>query len=463
MSLTMEEDISCPVCQDVYRDPVVLFCSHSFCRLCLKNWWEEKKKLECPLCKEESITSDPPCNLALKKLCDRFLLTRKKKVTKPEVCCRLHGEKFKLFCVDDKELLCLVCQHSVDHYGHKLQPVNEVAQGRRNELRKALGPLLDKLKVFKEEKGNLDQTAEHIKLQTQQTETRIKEQFKKLHLFLHKEEHSRIAALRTEESKKTQKLSLKIDALSREIAALSRTIKDTEGLIKAQDAEMLQSFRTAAETIQQRLLLENPQPVSGALVDVAKHLGNLSFNIWNKMKHLVSYTPVVLDPNSANFELILSEDLTSVRCGQKQNIPDNPERFDFFRIVLGSEGFMTGTYSWDVEVGDNTDWFVGVASQDVQRKGNHPSRLWRIGCIDGQYVARALSEPSTVLEPMGKLSRIRVHLDWNRGKLVFFDLNTNTHLHTFTHSFSEKLFPYLNTLNASPLRVIPENLCLKSS
>ncbi|XP_027859946.1 zinc-binding protein A33-like [Xiphophorus couchianus] len=181
------------------------------------------------------------------------------------------------------------------------------------------------------------------------------------------------------------------------------------------------------------------------------------------MKHLVSYTPVVLDPNSANFELILSEDLTSVRCGQKQNIPDNPERFDFFRIVLGSEGFMTGTYSWDVEVGDNTDWFVGVASQDVQRKGNHPSRLWRIGCIDGQYMARALSEPSTVLEPMGKLSRIRVHLDWNRGKLVFFDLNTNTHLHTFTHSFSQKLFPYLNTVNASPLRIIPEKLCLKSS
>ncbi|XP_014331366.2 zinc-binding protein A33-like isoform X1 [Xiphophorus maculatus] len=463
MPLTMEEDLSCTICQDVYRDPVVLFCSHSFCRLCLKNWWEEKKKLECPLCKDESTTSDPPCNLALKMLCERFLLTRKKEVTKPEVCCRLHGERFKLFCVDDNELLCLVCQHSGDHHGHKLQPVNEVAQGQRNELRKALMPLLDKLKVFKDEKGNLDQTAEYIKLQAQQAEGRIKEQFRKLHLFLHKEEDSRISALRTEESEKTQKLSLKIDALSREIAALSQTIKDTEGLIKAQDAVMLQSFRTAAETIQQRLLLENPQPVSGALIDVAKHLGNLSFNIWNKMKHLVSYTPVVLDPNSANFELILSEDLTSVRCGQKQNIPDNPERFDFFRIVLGSEGFMTGTYSWDVEVGDNTDWFVGVASQDVQRKGNHPSRLWRIGCIDGQYMARALSEPSTVLEPMRKLSRIRVHLDWNRGKLVFFDLNTNTHLHTFTHSFSQKLFPYLNTVNASPLRIIPEKLCLKSS
>ncbi|XP_054880679.1 nuclear factor 7, brain-like [Poeciliopsis prolifica] len=435
-------DLNCPICKDIFRDPVDLLCSHSFCAECLNKWWEGKIIPTCPICRKTSPISNG--------------ISR-------EVCCRLHGERFKLFCVDDKELLCVVCQHSDDHYGHKLQPVNEVAQGQRNELRNVLRPLLDKLKVLKEEKGNLDQTAEHIKLQAQHTEGRVKEQFRKLHLFLHKEEDARVAALRTEESKKTQKLSLKIDALSREIAALSQTIKDTEGLIKAEDAVMLQSFRTAAETIQQRLLLENPQPVSGALIDVAKHLGNLSFNIWNKMKHLVSYSPVVLDPNSANFELILSEDLTSVRCGQKQNIPDNPERFDFFRIVLGSEGFMTGTYSWNVEVGDNTDWFVGVASQSVQRKGNHPTRLWRIGCIGGQYVARALSEPSTVLPVSGRLSRIKTILDWNRGKLVFLDLNTNTVIHTFTYSFTEKLFPYFNSAHASPLKLIPENVSLRLS
>uniref|UniRef100_A0A3B3YFR7 RING-type domain-containing protein n=1 Tax=Poecilia mexicana TaxID=48701 RepID=A0A3B3YFR7_9TELE len=270
-------DLYCPICKDVFKDPVDLLCSHSFCRECLNKWWKDKITPDCPICRRIS----PIIN-----------------GISGEVICRPHGERFKLFCVDDEKLLCLVCQHSDGHYGHKLQPVNEVAQGRRNELRKALRPLLDKLKVFKEEKGNLDQTAEYIKLQAQQTEGRIKEQFRKLHLFLHKEEDARIAALRTEESKKTQKVSLKIDALSREIAALSRTIKDTEGLMKAEDAVMLQSFRTAAETIQQRLLLENPQPVSGALIDVAKHLGNLSFNIWNKMKHLVSYTPVVLDPNN---------------------------------------------------------------------------------------------------------------------------------------------------------------------
>lgn len=96
---------------------------------------------------------------------------------------------------------------------------------------------------------------------------------------------------------------------------------------------------------------------------------------------------VILDPDTAHPRLILSEDQKSVKWGDtRQHLPNNPERFDSWACVLGSEGFTSGIYCWDVEVGDRGFWAVG---------GREKSALtlkWGSGLCSG-WVCSRLSPP----------------------------------------------------------------------
>ncbi|XP_053171575.1 nuclear factor 7, ovary-like [Scomber japonicus] len=462
MASGQENYLSCPVCHDIFIDPVILKCSHSFCKVCLRGWWRAKQVQECPVCKIVSGSNNPPRNLALKNLCEAFLLERDQRSSAgSEPLCSLHSEKLKLFCLDHQQPVCVVCLHSETHNNHKFRPINEAAQDHKEELKKSLKPLQEKLKVFKEMKGNCDQTAEYIKVQARNTESQIKEQFKKLHQFLQEEEEARISTLREEEEQKSQMMEEKIEGLSREIAALSDTIKVTEEELRAEDISFLQNYKTAVERVQQRPLLDDPELVSGALIDVAKHLGNLTYNIWNKMKEVVSYTPVILDPNTAHPNLILSEDLTSVRRGERQKLPENPERFDYHIFVLGSEGFNSGTHTWDIEVGDSTGWFIGVAAESVPKELVQninvyiKSGLWAVLLSKDKCTAVSPLHPCILLSVKKELQRIRVHLDYNKGKLSFSDPDTDTNIHTFTHTFTDILFPFICTSDELPLRILP--------
>ncbi|XP_059415072.1 nuclear factor 7, brain-like [Carassius carassius] len=439
------EELSCPVCCEIFKTPVILSCSHSFCKECLQHFWSTKKTQECPVCRRDS-KHDPPVNLALKNLCESFMKERNDcRSSGSEEICSLHSEKLKLFCLEDKQPVCLVCINSEKHDNHTFRPIGEAVSSHKEELKTSLKSLQENLKHCEEMKAEFEKTLQHIKSQADHTERQIKQQFEKLHQFLRDEEEATITALREEEEQKKQMMKEKLEEINTHISALSHSIKDTEEMMNASDVCFLKKFPVSMERVQISSQ-PDPQTPSGALIHVPRYLGNLPFRVWKKMQDIVQNTPVILDPNTAHPDLIVSDDLTSVKySGNKRPLPDNPERFDIYDCVLGSEGINSGTHCWDVEVKQSSCWSLGVTTASNRRKGEdfYNNDVWSVRY--GQFEQ--------------DLERVRVYLDYDRGTVSFSDPLTSTHLHTFTNTFTHTLFPffYCDSFQScsSSLRILP--------
>lgn len=119
-----EEYLQCPVCFDIFTHPVLLFCSHSVCKACFQRFCSDRGFQECPVCGKRFTGFLPPDNLALRNMCESFF---RKRNSSDVFFCDVHREKLQLFCLDDKQPVCLVCRDSEKHLNHTFRPVDEVA------------------------------------------------------------------------------------------------------------------------------------------------------------------------------------------------------------------------------------------------------------------------------------------------------------------------------------------------
>lgn len=428
--------------------------------LALQSWWKSKASMECPICKEKHAQVDPatlPSNLVLRKLCEAFVQQQEqqaKEATTP--VCSLHSEKLKLFCLDHQEPVCLICQASKAHNNHTFKPVDEAAQEYREELNEAITQLKNKAKQCALFYAKWEHLRKYIEIQATQTEKQVKEMFEKLHDFLRKEEKDRLRSLREEKALKKAKISRKINIISKEMDTLKETIKASEKELEAGDVEFLKKYKTAVERVRHHPPWDEPHINTGALIDEVKHLSNLDFNVWMKMKDMVTYSPVILDPNTAGSRLVLSDNLTAVSIRKSaEDLPENPERLNYY-CVLGSGGFTHRNHIWEVDVNNNQNWTLGVATVSGQQGGTSLAQIWRMCYCEGTYSAETKTGYFTFLSLKKQPQRIHINLDIERGKLLFSDAETQTHLCTFTDTFmGNKLYPYMFTEDRIPIQIVP--------
>ncbi|XP_057697369.1 nuclear factor 7, ovary-like [Corythoichthys intestinalis] len=380
---------------------------------------------------------DPTLNLALKNLCENMTCAS----VKSEDICSLHQEELKLFCLNHQQLVCLICRDAKIHAGHKFCPRNEALQDLKVKLQDGLQKAKEIFKDYHDCRETCNEQAEYINVQREKVERKIK--------IL----RSFVASLTLRRMPGWLQSGRKRRRNVRSLRRGLRLSRSTEEQLASCDVSFLKNVQTAMNKIQE--LPKEPELLPGGLLDEAKHVGNLKFNVWEGMKEMLSYSPVILDPNTAHPVFSLSEDLTSL-VKEAQQRPKNPER-NMRHFVLGS-ALESGRHIWDVEVGGNNDWQVGVAWGDPCFPGK--ILTWCIGIRDCKYTKPSVAYGAW--NPPVEVLRVRVDVDINEKSLSLSEPLTNTELFSVKNpsnwpdlSSNCKMYRYFYTTSTSPLKIIP--------
>ncbi|XP_072329433.1 zinc-binding protein A33-like [Scyliorhinus torazame] len=198
--------------------------------------------------------------------------------------------------------------------------------------------------------------------------------------------------------------------------------------------------------------------LADGVLSIGKYNSPFPFPVWREMLDVINpvsnflfFLPVsvTLDVETANPQLEVSEDLKSLRWTRTpRSLPDTRKRFTHWLCVLGSEGFTSGRHYWEVEVTGNRRWSLGVAAESVERKDrvrlSPETGFWTIGRVVDQFYIN--SSPRSRLRVGQIPGKVGVYLSYESGTVSFYNVDTKSHLHTFTgNKFTEKLYPFFRT------------------
>ncbi|XP_016067426.1 PREDICTED: E3 ubiquitin-protein ligase TRIM69 isoform X3 [Miniopterus natalensis] len=231
---------------------------------------------------------------------------------------------------------------------------------------------------------------------------------------------------------------------------LEATLKELQSLRDMQKDAIVayKDITSFLDSLQKGIKVLTPRELLSRKLNLGLYKGPIQYMMWREMESILSpgLSPLTLDPKTAHPNLVLSKSRTSVWHGDiKQEMPDDPERFDSSVAVLGSKGFTSGKWYWEVEVAKKTKWTVGVVRESITRKGSCPltpeQGFWLLR-LRNQNDLKALDLPSCSMKLTKNLDKVGIYLDHEGGQVSFYNAKTMTHIYTFSSTFKEKLYPY---------------------
>ena len=282
----LEEEITCPVCQEHFRDPKILPCLHYYCKECVRQLARRagpNNPFACPECRRETILpQNDPDQLPTAFFVNRMKAVRtnmEKAQGKLEAVCEMcSGAKAEAFCRQCTEFICNGCVKSHSKMkvfeGHKVVTLQELKEGRAKDtqlketpasmckddykqykktLKESLAPLVKIQTNISAATREVEKVEREVSEQHMVTEDTVKESFKQLHEILHKREKQLLD--RASELKQQ-----KLDNLGAQKKGFALATSEIQGLVEfvehsienATDEEFMSLQQQVQEQIQEQ-------------------------------------------------------------------------------------------------------------------------------------------------------------------------------------------------------------------
>ncbi|XP_017542043.1 E3 ubiquitin/ISG15 ligase TRIM25 [Pygocentrus nattereri] len=437
-------------------------------------------EVECDLCTETGGKAVKSCLVCLVSYCEAHLqphyrspALKKHQLVEAsrhlqEKICPQHNKLLEIYCQTDQRCICLLCV--ID--GHKGHDTSSAAsEGAKQQKQLGLTRRKFRLRIHAKEKElmELRQSVETLKISVHSSAEGSDQIFGELVQSVQRR-CQEVRELIQDQERMAVRL---LEKLEQEILELKERDHKLELLLHTDDhIHLLQTYR---------LFSAPPGPPDAHSISIApfSDLSNVTSAItalrtrlegvfkaeWPKIvraastvKFLQSPLPKIrpeflyysrqltLDPRSAHRELSVSPDCrtASVRA-REHSCPDQPERFDYWCQVLGSQG-LQGCCYWEAEW-SGMGITVAVACKDLARKGDgsdahfgRNANSWSLFCSRKAY---AFWHNNTVTRiPGPSSSRIGVYLDHNAGTLAFYSVSENMRLlHKVHTTCTQPLYP----------------------
>ncbi|XP_073423837.1 E3 ubiquitin/ISG15 ligase TRIM25-like [Dendrobates tinctorius] len=512
-SAILRDELLCSICLSTFKDPVMMRCGHNFCRVCIDRVLDTQAGsgvYSCPDCREEfQVRPAVMRNINFHNVAERFLITQQEQEITGICCtycvdspvpavrsclhceaslcdkhlrahskspehvlsdpstslekmkCSVHKKILEYYCTEDAACICVSCSLAGEHWGHRVEMVDEASKKKKEKLTNVLQKLITKKEKTEERVLSLEEhwrkaqekaagEGERVTALCTDIRRRVDDLEKKVLSEISRQEKEESLSL----SALIHQLEIKKDELSRKMRHIEELCNMTDPLTVLQEPDTGDLCDPEEVGGDEDTGGHDKQPHDGDDLDVAviSHTLHTLCEVISGIRsgiYVVSPADILLDVTTAADNLLISDDLkTATWTREEQNRPETAERFQDYNQVMSRRGFTSGRHYWDVESSRSGRWMVGMCYPSIDRRGDqseigYNNKSWSLGRYNNQY---SVGHDRTIIQLPDKISsdRVRICLDYGAGQLSFYELcDPIRHLHTFTATFSEPLHPAL--------------------